>query len=60
MQICMVNFGSNAPFKQIFVINLDVLHDWNGKVESTTLEHGMELWSNRSLTHYWKLAMHRA
>ena len=25
-----------------------------------TLEHGMKLWSHRSLTHYWKLAMHFA
>ena len=38
----------------------EILHDWNGKVQSITLEHGMKLWSHRSLTHYWKLAMHFA
>ena len=33
----------------------EILHDWNGKVQSITLEHGMKLWSHRSLTHHWKL-----
>ena len=29
-------------------------------MQSVTLEHGMKLWSHRSLTQYWKLAMHFA
>ena len=36
----------------------EILHEWNGKVQSVALEHGMKLWSHRSLTHCWKLAMH--
>ena len=32
----------------------------NGKVQSVTLEHGMKLWSHRSLASYWKLAIHFA
>ena len=24
----------------------EILHDWNGKVQSVTLEHGMKLWSH--------------
>ena len=38
----------------------EILHEWNGKVQSVALEHGMKLWSHRSLTHCWKLAMHFA
>ena len=38
----------------------EILHDWNGKVQSVTLEHGMKLWSHRSLASYWKLAIHFA
>ena len=36
----------------------EILRDWNGKVQSVTLEHGMKLWSHRSLASYWKLAIH--
>ena len=35
----------------------EILHDWNGKVQSVTLERGMKLWSHRSLAFYWKLAI---
>ena len=38
----------------------EILHDWHGKVQSVTLEHGMKLWSHRSLGSYWKLAIHFA
>ena len=38
----------------------EILHDWHGKVLSVTLEHGMKLWSHRSLVSYWKLAIHFA
>ena len=38
----------------------EILHEWNGKVQSVALEHGMKLWNHRSLTHCWKLAMHFA
>ena len=30
----------------------EILHDWNGKVQSVTLEHGMKLWSHQSLASY--------
>ena len=38
----------------------EILPDWHGKVQSVTLEHGMKLWSHRSLASYWKLATHFA
>ena len=38
----------------------EILHDWKGTMQSIKLEHSMKLWSHRSLTHYWKLAMHFA
>ena len=38
----------------------EILHDWNGKAQSVTLEHGMKLWSHQSLASYWKVAMHFA
>ena len=36
----------------------EILHDWNGKVQSLTLQHGMKLWSFRSPGSYWKLVIH--
>ena len=30
----------------------DIVHDWNGKVQSVTLEHGMKFWSHRSVAYY--------
>ena len=45
------NLDWSRPWQEIF-------HEWNGKVQSVALEHGMTLWSHRSLTQCWKLPMH--
>lgn len=36
------NVDRSRPWHEMF-------HDWNGKVESLTLEHGLKLWNHRSL-----------
>ena len=39
------NLDRSPPWHEIF-------YEWNGKAQSVALEHGMKLWSHRSLTQY--------
>ena len=41
-------------FRTLMGVRHQILHDWNGQVQSVTLEHGMKLWNHRSLACYWK------
>ena len=43
----------NAPWHEI-------LHHWNGKAVALAQQHGLNPWSEQSLKHHWKFAMHVA
>lgn len=36
----------------------DILHHWNGKAVALAQQHALKLWSEQSLQHHWKFAMH--